>query len=137
MPERVVHESDLEREATAAWQSLPAHGVVWLSGELGAGKTAFAQAITRVAGARVARSPTYALVHEYPSPDGPVIHVDCYRLRTPDEALDLDFPDLRRRARLLLIEWPERAGLHAPPPDLHVRLRHTSDPQARRLEWSA
>ena len=137
MREREVSVTDLAHEAEAAWRDLPPHGVVWLSGDLGAGKTTFVQAITRVAGARMARSPTYALVHEYPTADGPVIHVDCYRLRTPDEALDLDFPELRRRARLLLIEWPERAGAYAPDPDLHIRLSHLADPDRRRLEWIA
>ena len=134
MPDREVSLADLEREAADAWRTLPAHGVVWQSGELGAGKTTFVQAVTRAAHAGAARSPTYALVHEYASPDGPVIHVDCYRLRTPDEALDLDLPELRRRARLLLIEWPERAGAYAPAPDLHLRLHHVADPDRRRLE---
>ena len=42
------------------------------------------------------------------------MHVDCYRLRGPDEAVDLDFPGLQQQARTLLIEWPENAGCHAP-----------------------
>jgi tRNA threonylcarbamoyladenosine biosynthesis protein TsaE len=132
-----VHEvslADLEREAADAWRSLPVHGVVWLSGELGVGKTTFVQALARTARAQPARSPTYALVHEYASPDGPVIHIDCYRLRTPAEALDIDFPEVHRRARLLLIEWPERAGAYAPAPDLHLRLSHVADPARRGLE---
>jgi tRNA threonylcarbamoyladenosine biosynthesis protein TsaE len=134
VPEGGVTLEELEREAAAAWRAVRPHGVIWLSGELGTGKTAFVQAVTRAARAQPARSPTYALVHEYASPEGPVIHVDCYRLRTPDEALDLDLADLRRRARLLLIEWPERAGPYAPPPDLHLRLHHVADPERRRLE---
>jgi tRNA threonylcarbamoyladenosine biosynthesis protein TsaE len=134
VPDRDVTLAELEQEAVMVWRTLPPHGVVWLSGELGAGKTAFVQAVTRAARAQPARSPTYALVHEYASPDGPVIHVDCYRLRTPDEAIDLDLAALRRQARLLLIEWPERAGRHAPAPDLHLRLHHVADPARRRLE---
>jgi tRNA threonylcarbamoyladenosine biosynthesis protein TsaE len=134
VPDRDVTLEELECEAAAAWHAVGAHGVIWLSGDLGAGKTAFVQAVTRAARAQPARSPTYALVHEYASPDGPVIHVDCYRLRTPDEALDLDLGALRQRARLLLIEWPERAGRYAPAPDLHLRLYHVPDPARRRLE---
>jgi len=126
--------AELEQEAAAAWRVLPPHAVVWLTGELGTGKTTFVRAVTRAAAAAPARSPTYALVHEYASPDGPIVHVDCYRLRTPDEALDLDFPALRRAARLLLVEWPERAGEHAPPPDLHLRLCHVDDPDRRGVE---
>jgi tRNA threonylcarbamoyladenosine biosynthesis protein TsaE len=134
VPDRDVTLEELEREAAAVWATLGRHAVIWLSGELGAGKTAFVQAVTRAARAQPARSPTYALVHEYASPEGPVIHVDCYRLRTPDEALDLDLGALRRRARLLLIEWPERAGRYAPEPDLHLRLHHVPDPERRHLE---
>lgn len=129
--------AELGVEAGHAWRDLPRGGVVWLSGELGVGKTAFVQALTRAARAIPARSPTYALVHEYASPEGPIIHVDCYRLRTPAEAEDLDFAELRRRARLLLVEWPERAGRYVPAADLHIRLHHTIDPDRRRLEYVA
>lgn len=122
---------DLGREAERLWQELPRGSVVWLSGDLGTGKTTFVRAVTRAAGAQPARSPTYALVHEYASPEGPVFHADCYRLRHVEEALDLDFPDLTRRGRLVLIEWPERAGVHAPAPDAHIGLAHGDDPLAR------
>ena len=134
MPERVVTLAELEAEAAQAWRTLPRHAVVWLSGELGTGKTTFVRALTRAAHAQPARSPTYALVHAYASPDGPIVHVDCYRLRTPDEAMDLDLPALRRSARLLVIEWPERAGAFAPPPDLSLRLAHVPDRERRGLE---
>lgn len=134
MPDRGVTLAELEAEAADAWRTVPRHGVVWLSGELGTGKTTFVRALTRAAHAQPARSPTYALIHEYASPDGPIVHVDCYRLRTPGDALLLDLAALRRTARLLVIEWPERAGAHAPPPDLHVRLAHVPDPERRSLE---
>jgi tRNA threonylcarbamoyladenosine biosynthesis protein TsaE len=105
-----------------------------LSGDLGAGKTALVQALARAAGAEPARSPSFALVHEYPSREGPLIHVDCYRLRRPEEALDLDLAALAAHARLLVIEWPERAGGFAPDPDLHLRLEHVERPDRRAVE---
>lgn len=132
MPEYALDR--LRREAERWWASLPPGSVVWLSGELGTGKTTLVRAIARAAGVAEVRSPTFALVHEYPTPAGPLIHVDCYRLRDPAEALDLDFPDLARRARLLMIEWPERAGRHAPAPDLHLRLSHGRAPDQRVVE---
>jgi tRNA threonylcarbamoyladenosine biosynthesis protein TsaE len=125
---------DLQRLADALWHELPPGAVVWLSGDLGTGKTTFVQALARSAGAAPARSPTFALVHEYDGPGGVLAHVDCYRLREPDEALDLDFPGLQRTARLLLVEWPERAGSLAPPPDAHLRFAHVPNSARRAVE---
>lgn len=134
MGERSLDLAALAAEAARLWRTLPAGSVVWLTGDIGTGKTTLVQALARAAGAAPARSPTYGLVHFYASPEGPIVHVDCYRLRHPDEARDLDLDRLRRAARLLLIEWPERAGRHAPPPDLHLRLRHAPSPELRLLE---
>src|SRR5207253_4700691 len=81
----------LNRFGEALGRELAAPAVVGLSGELGTGKTTFVQAICRGLGARgLATSPTYALVHQYRTPEGRVVyHVDCYRLRSPAEAQDL------------------------------------------------
>jgi tRNA threonylcarbamoyladenosine biosynthesis protein TsaE len=130
----IVTEEGLRALADRLWHELPTGAVVWLSGDLGAGKTTFAQAVTAVAGAEPARSPTFALVHEYDSPAGTIAHVDCYRLREPREALDLDFPGLLRRVRLLLLEWPDRAGEFAPPPDMHLAFAHVDRPEQRSVE---
>ena len=110
--------------------------VIGLSGELGTGKTTLVQAICRGLGARVfATSPTYALVHQYETAAGrPVYHVDCYRLRSPDEARDLGFDDMVRERAIVLIEWPERAGAWVPQADRRFRLSYTDSPDIRELE---
>jgi len=93
------------------------------------------QAICRGLGATArATSPTYALVHHYHAGATPVYHVDCYRLRNPDEARDLGFDDMVRAGAIMLIEWPERAGAWAPSLDRHFRLSYDSDPGSRVLE---
>jgi tRNA threonylcarbamoyl adenosine modification protein YjeE len=111
-------------------------GVIWLVGELGAGKTTFVQSLVRGLGVTTpATSPTYALVHHYAGRDGPVYHVDCYRLRRPEEAHDLDWETLQAGAALL-IEWPEKAGDWAPRATRKVALAHMPNPDVRRVEIS-
>ena len=125
---------DLRALAEDLWANLEHGAIVWLTGDLGSGKTTFVQALARVAQAEPALSPTFALIHEYLAPEGVLIHVDCYRLRSPEEALDLDLPELTARARITLIEWPERAGVFALEPDAHIAFAHTDDSAYRLME---
>jgi tRNA threonylcarbamoyladenosine biosynthesis protein TsaE len=126
---------ELNRFGEDLGRQLTAPTVIGLSGELGAGKTTLVQAMCRGLGARApATSPTYALVHRYDAGDRPVYHVDCYRLRFPDEARDLGFDDMTSEGAIVLIEWPERAGSWAPPLDRHFRLAHDPDPEVRLVE---
>jgi tRNA threonylcarbamoyladenosine biosynthesis protein TsaE len=84
---RELTEGRLEALGESLGRDLPPGTVVWLEGELGAGKTTLVRAIARGRGATdPATSPTFALVHRYEGPGGPVCHVDCYRLRSPEEA---------------------------------------------------
>src|SRR5712672_1140974 len=118
----------LSRFGEGLGAQLKAPVVIGLSGEMGSGKTTLVQAICRGLGARaVATSPTYALVHHYEAGPTPVYHVDCYRLKQPDDARDLGFDDMIREGAIVLIEWPERAGPWAPPLDRHLRLAYDAD----------
>ena len=124
--------SELSQFGEELGRSLQAPKVIGLSGELGTGKTTLIQAICRGLGAKArATSPTYALVHHYDAGPTPVYHVDCYRLRHPDEARDLGFDDMIREGAIILIEWPERAGAWAPPLDRHFQLSYDDDPTRR------
>ena len=130
--------NELSQFGEALGAELRAPTVVGLSGELGTGKTTLVQAICRGLGARArATSPTYALVHHYDTGDVPVYHVDCYRLRRPDDARDLGFDDMTRERAIVLIEWPERAGPWAPPLDRHFQLAYDDDPALRVIEETA
>ena len=135
MPDaRQLTEAELEAEGERMGRGMPPGSVLWLEGDLGAGKTALARAVVRgLGGGEEASSPTYALVHHYQGARGPVYHVDCFRLRSPDEAADLDW-DTLARADALLVEWPERAIGWVPEPTVRVRLRHLADPDRRALE---
>jgi hypothetical protein len=86
--------------------------VVTLSGDLGAGKTAFARALIRhLAGdpALEVPSPTFTLMQSYELPRFALAHVDLYRVGDPSELAELGVDDVTADA-VLLIEWPDRAG---------------------------
>jgi tRNA threonylcarbamoyladenosine biosynthesis protein TsaE len=106
--------------------------VLYLQGELGAGKTTLARGVLRALGERGAvRSPTYALIAEYFPGDARVLHLDLYRLKSPRELQALGLADYLSGSRLWLVEWPERAGDEGlPRPD--ARLRLEPHDQARR-----
>jgi tRNA threonylcarbamoyladenosine biosynthesis protein TsaE len=132
---RELTEAELAAEGESIGRAMPHGSVVLLEGDLGAGKTTLVQGLARGLGVRGgATSPTYALVHRYEGRRGPVFHLDCYRLRTPDEAADLDWQSLLAEGDALLIEWPERAGSWVPGATLRLRLHHVSDHSRRGLE---
>lgn len=137
MPEaRLLTRDELEREGETLGRRLSSGSVIFLEGELGAGKTTLARAIARGLGVREqASSPTYALVHHHETPDGSVYHVDCYRLRSPEDAADLDWATLES-SRALLLEWPERAGAWAPQPTHRIRLARVPEREDLR-RWEA
>ncbi len=129
----VLTEPGLKALAADLARELAPGAVVWLEGPLGAGKTTFVRAFAEARGCTVAAtSPTYALAHRYPGRRGDSWHLDCFRLRDPEEAADLDWEELSE-ADVLLIEWPERAGAWAPAAHCTVRLDHDDD-DTRRVE---
>src|SRR5213594_4920580 len=125
-------EDELNRFGEELGRALRAPAVIGLSGDLGTGKTTLVQAICRGLGARaLATSPTYALVHHYEAGGRSVYHVDCYRLRSPDEAQELGFEDMLREDAIILVEWPERAGPWVPPLERHFKLSYSDDSDSR------
>lgn len=131
----VVTEAELRTWGEDFGARLAPGSVVTLSGPLGAGKTTLAQAIARGLGVPAgATSPTYTYVHRYEGRRGPVFHLDCYRLRSPDDAADLDWEGILREGDAALIEWPDRAGPWLPTPQVRVTLGYAEDPDRRTLE---
>ncbi|HXW97093.1 MAG TPA: tRNA (adenosine(37)-N6)-threonylcarbamoyltransferase complex ATPase subunit type 1 TsaE [Gemmatimonadales bacterium] len=132
---RSLTESELIQEGERLGGQLAPHAIVALEGELGTGKTTFATAVARGLGvAEPATSPTYALVHRYVGRRGPVYHVDCYRLRRPEEAEDLDWEALLAEGDALIVEWPERAGTWMPRPTHRLRFYHLAEESRRGVE---
>lgn len=113
---------------------LPPGAILWLEGDLGAGKTTLARAIvTALGGDQGATSPTFALAHRYPTPRGLVFHVDCYRFGDEEEASALDWEELTG-GDLLIVEWPARGGAWVPKATHGIRLAHAEGLDRRIVE---
>jgi tRNA threonylcarbamoyladenosine biosynthesis protein TsaE len=105
----------LEEIDQAAHRFLNAMGgatVIAFSGEMGAGKTTFIQALCRKLGVTAeVNSPTFSLVNEYFTPDGhSIFHFDLYRIEDPSELFDMGYEEYFFSGELCLIEWPEKAS---------------------------
>jgi tRNA threonylcarbamoyladenosine biosynthesis protein TsaE len=110
--------------------------VVYLTGELGAGKTTFARGFLRELGVTgVVRSPTYTLLELHELAGLTALHIDLYRLRDASELEPLGLREWARPKSLWLIEWPERGAGRLPPPDL--TLTFTVGAQAHDIEVQA
>jgi tRNA threonylcarbamoyladenosine biosynthesis protein TsaE len=109
--------------------------VVYLSGELGAGKTTFSRGFLRGRGhTGSVKSPTYTIVEPYETlREMPVFHLDLYRLGSPEELAYLGLEDYLSREAVLLIEWPERALSHLPPPTMQITLTPENEGRSIRL----
>jgi tRNA threonylcarbamoyladenosine biosynthesis protein TsaE len=125
---KLVRETRSPEETQALGEALgrllrPGH-VLGLSGEMGAGKTAFAQGVAAGLGVtEPVSSPTFALVHEYQG-RMPVWHLDTYRIGSPDELIDLSWDDLLAGGGVLLVEWPERIAAAMPADRLDVTITY-------------
>lgn len=98
-------------------------GVVYLHGDLGAGKTTLARGLLRAAGVEgTLRSPTYTLMEPYAAGGQSFLHLDLYRLADPAEVEHLGLRDYPVESTIWLVEWPEKGAGFLPPADLDVRL---------------
>ena len=117
------------------WQALPEKCLVFLKGELGAGKTTLVRGVLRAAGYKgVVKSPTYTLVEEYHLGKRDCFHFDLYRLKDPEELEWLGIRDYFQQNCLSFIEWPERGGDYLPEADVELTLQISVE--GRELEIS-
>ncbi|MGM8870704.1 tRNA (adenosine(37)-N6)-threonylcarbamoyltransferase complex ATPase subunit type 1 TsaE [Psychrobacter sp. 2Y5] len=132
-----------ETDTQALAQQLAAlsiEGSVWLSGDLGAGKTTLTRYWLQALGHKGAvKSPTYTLVEPYQieQEDGSVkaiYHADLYRLQDPEELSFIGFDEyLDEPNALAIIEWASRADSYLPPPALFIDMTEADD-GARQIE---
>ena len=93
------------------------------NGTMGAGKTTFIHAlcdVLQVSGA--VSSPTFSIINQYISPSGTIFHLDLYRLKDAEDAMQAGVEDCLYSDSFCLVEWPERASSLLPPDAVQVYL---------------
>lgn len=110
--QEVIYQVDqpeaLEQVAKEILDKMGRHRLLLLEGDLGAGKTTLIQACCRQLGVQEAiTSPTFALVNEYQGAEGPVFHLDLYRLTELQEAINIGIEEYLYSGNYCFIEWPD------------------------------
>ena len=97
--------------------------VIYLSGDLGAGKTTLARGVLRGLGiTERVKSPTFTLLELYTISSLYLYHFDFYRFNHSDEWADAGFREYFNRESVCLVEWPEKAGGQLPAPDVKIEM---------------
>ena len=131
-------DSEAAQEALGARLAAACHdrALIFLEGDLGAGKTTLTRGFLRGLGHDGAvKSPTYTLIEPYRIGRRRVYHLDLYRVADPAELEYLGLREMLEEHAVLLIEWAERGEGWLPQPDLRIRIRHRG--AARELSLSA
>ena len=115
----VADEAAVERLAAAFARTVQPPAVIFLRGDLGAGKTTFARAYIHALGFEgYVKSPSYGLLEIYQVERQTVLHLDLYRIEDPEELEYLAIRDQFDDRAVLLVEWPDRGGRALPAPDI-------------------
>ena len=106
-------------------------------GEMGAGKTTFIHALCKVLGVTdVVTSPTFSIINQYKTTTAQTIyHMDLYRLKDENEAINAGIEDCLYAGNMCLVEWPEKAAGIFPDDTLHITITSIDD-NTRKLKFN-
>jgi len=106
--------------------------VVFLEGELGAGKTTLVRGFLRGLGyTEAVKSPTYTLVEEYDFENKCIYHFDLYRISNPEALESIGIREYFHQDAIVFVEWPENGKGFLPEADMLLTLREV--PEGRKL----
>ena len=119
----------IKKAAATFLDAVKNHNVVALHGEMGAGKTTFVHAVCDELGVQDAvGSPTFSIINEYTTAAGKTIHhLDLYRLKSAQEAINAGVEDCFYSGNFCLVEWPENAPSLFPNNTVHCYLKVTGN----------
>lgn len=119
---------DIENTAKKFLALNPTTKVFAFSGDLGAGKTTFINSLCKQMGvSEVVTSPTYSIIQEYATQSGEIIyHIDLYRVKNEQEAMDAGIEDCLNSDEVCLVEWPERVPEIFPAKTIFTRIEFIS-----------
>lgn len=116
-------------------QAAPPQWVIYLIGELGAGKTTLVRGYLRGLGySGAVKSPTYTLIEPYEFGQRSVYHLDLYRMGDPQEVEYLGLRDVLGENVSVLVEWPQCGRGYLPPADLEITLVYAGSGRAVTLK---
>jgi len=111
--------------------------VIYLIGDLGVGKTTFAQYFIRYFGFDKVKSPTYTLVETYQNTKADIHHFDCYRLSDPEELEYIGIRDYLKENSLQLIEWPELGKGSIAKADISIKLSGNAEYREAKITFES
>ena len=111
--------------------------VIYLIGDLGVGKTTFAQFFIRYFGFDKVKSPTYTLVETYQNDRADIHHFDCYRLTDPEELEYIGIRDYLKTNSLQLIEWPELGKGSIAKADISIKLSGNAESREAKISFES